>query len=70
MTIWPPSGSRSSPTRPLRGTSEIQTEIFRINDERMDYPFDIDGAVVKVNSLSDRTILGSTAKFPKLGRGL
>ena len=31
----------------------------------MDYPFDIDGAVVKVNSLSDRTILGSTAKFPK-----
>ncbi len=42
-----------------------QTEIFRINDERMDYPFDIDGAVVKVNSLSDRTILGSTAKFPK-----
>ena len=31
----------------------------------MDYPFDIDGAVVKVNSLSDRTVLGSTAKFPK-----
>ena len=25
-----------------------------IDDERMDYPFDIDGAVVKVNSLSDR----------------
>ena len=53
------------PHKTLRGTSEIQTEIFRINDERMDYPFDIDGAVVKVNSLSDRTILGSTAKFPK-----
>ena len=53
------------PHKTLRGTSEIQAEIFRINDERMDYPFDIDGAVVKVNSLSDRTILGSTAKFPK-----
>ena len=53
------------PHKTLRGTSEIQTEIFRINDERMDYPFDIDGAVVKVNSLADRTILGSTAKFPK-----
>ena len=31
----------------------------------MDYPFDIDGAVVKVNRLTDRTKLGSTAKFPK-----
>ena len=31
----------------------------------MDYPFDIDGAVVKVNSLTDLVTLGSTAKFPK-----
>ena len=53
------------PRKTLHGTADIQAEIFRINDERMDYPFDIDGAVVKVNSLSDRTILGSTAKFPK-----
>ncbi|MBP3486330.1 MAG: NAD-dependent DNA ligase LigA, partial [Oscillospiraceae bacterium] len=43
----------------------VQTEIDRINEERMDYPFDIDGTVIKVNSLSDRGILGSTAKFPK-----
>ncbi|MDO4316181.1 MAG: NAD-dependent DNA ligase LigA, partial [Oscillospiraceae bacterium] len=43
----------------------VQAEIDRINDQRLDYPFDIDGAVVKVNSLSDREILGSTAKFPK-----
>ena len=53
------------PHKTLCGTSDIQAEIFRINDKRMDYPFDIDGAVVKVNSLSDRTVLGSTAKFPK-----
>ena len=53
------------PHKTLHGTSAVQTEIARINDERMDYPFDIDGAVVKVNSLSDRTVLGSTAKFPK-----
>ena len=53
------------PHKSLAGTSAVQTEIDRINDERMDYPFDIDGAVVKVNSLSDRTVLGSTAKFPK-----
>ena len=49
----------------LQGTSAVQAEIARINDERLDYPFDIDGAVVKVNSLTDRTKLGSTAKFPK-----
>ena len=31
----------------------------------MEFPFDIDGAVVKLNNLSDREILGSTAKCPK-----
>lgn len=53
------------PHKTLRGTGDVQSEIARINEERMDYPFDIDGAVVKVNTLSDRTALGSTAKFPK-----
>lgn len=53
------------PHKTFSGTSAVQAEIDRINDQRMEYPFDIDGAVVKVNSLSDRTILGSTAKFPK-----
>ncbi len=53
------------PHKTLRGTGDVQLEIARINEERMDYPFDIDGAVVKVNTLSDRTALGSTAKFPK-----
>lgn len=53
------------PHKTLAGTTAVQAEIDRINDERMEYPFDIDGAVVKVNSLSDREILGSTAKFPK-----
>ena len=46
-------------------SGELQAEIERINDQRMEYPFDIDGAVVKVNNLSDRTKLGSTAKCPK-----
>ena len=53
------------PHKTITGISNVQAEIFRINDERMAYPFDIDGAVVKVNSLSDREKLGSTAKFPK-----
>ena len=53
------------PHKVLSGGEAVQAEIDRINDQRMEYPFDIDGAVVKVNSLSDRSILGSTAKFPK-----
>ena len=55
---------RIIPHKTLRAF-EVQQEINRINDQRMEYPFDIDGAVVKVNNLSDREILGSTAKFPK-----
>ncbi len=53
------------PHKVLSGGKAVQAEIDRINDQRMEYPFDIDGAVVKVNSLSDRSVLGSTAKFPK-----
>lgn len=53
------------PFKKLTGTAAVQAEIDRINDERMDYPFDIDGAVIKVNHLADREVLGSTAKFPK-----
>ncbi|MBQ5928242.1 MAG: NAD-dependent DNA ligase LigA [Oscillibacter sp.] len=53
------------PFKTFSGVSQVQAEIDRINDERMEYPFDIDGAVVKVNSLTDREKLGSTAKCPK-----
>lgn len=45
--------------------AEVQAEIDRINDERLSYPFDIDGAVIKIDRLEDRELLGSTAKFPK-----
>ena len=44
---------------------EVQSAIFQLGDEREKYPFDIDGAVVKVNSLAQREMLGETAKFPK-----
>ena len=49
----------------VTGTDAVQKEIVRIQEERAAYPFDIDGAVVKINSLSERETLGSTAKFPK-----
>lgn len=39
--------------------------IEEIGQNRYEYSFDIDGAVVKVDSLSDREALGATSKFPK-----
>ena len=39
--------------------------IRSIGENRTAYPYDIDGAVVKVNSLQERSLLGSTAKFPR-----
>lgn len=45
--------------------NEITAEIERIGNERADFSFDIDGIVIKVNSLSQRDIMGSTSKTPK-----
>jgi len=39
--------------------------INEIGEERGLLPFDIDGAVIKVNDLSSRKMLGSTAKYPR-----
>ncbi len=44
---------------------DVLKEIDRIDRHRGDLPCDIDGAVVKLNDLADRTLLGSTAKFPR-----
>ena len=44
---------------------QVAERIVALGDGREEFPFDIDGAVVKVNSLADRSILGSTAKFPR-----
>ncbi|MGI6265225.1 MAG: NAD-dependent DNA ligase LigA, partial [Acutalibacteraceae bacterium] len=44
---------------------EVMEEIERIGRIRSTLPFDIDGAVVKVNSFTDREALGSTAKYPR-----
>ena len=45
--------------------AQVTGRIGEIGDGREAFPFDIDGAVIKLNSLSDREILGSTAKFPR-----
>lgn len=44
---------------------ETIKEIERIGDVRQSLPFDIDGAVIKVNAFTDREELGETSKFPK-----
>ena len=43
----------------------VLAEIDRIGRQRGSLPFDIDGAVVKVDDLRQRQALGSTSKFPK-----
>lgn len=44
---------------------EITERINEIGQMRQSLPFDIDGAVVKVNDLALRTEIGATAKVPK-----
>ncbi|MBR6509226.1 MAG: NAD-dependent DNA ligase LigA [Clostridia bacterium] len=46
-------------------SDEVVSEIERIGADRGNLPYDIDGAVVKINDLSYREVLGSTSKFPK-----
>ena len=53
------------PHKTFSSLEEVSGEILRMGDDRYEFEFDIDGAVVKVNSLSDRELLGSTAKFPR-----
>ena len=44
---------------------EAVSHVAAIGENREDFPFDIDGAVIKVNDLAQREQLGSTAKFPR-----
>ena len=56
---------RVIPHKTVSTEESCRREIVEINERRGSYPFDMDGAVVKVNSLTDREKLGSTAKCPK-----
>lgn len=49
----------------LYNASDIHKQVNAINENRTDLPCDIDGAVIKINDLTIRQILGSTAKFPR-----
>ena len=50
---------------PCADIEEAKAELTRIGEMRSSLFFDIDGAVIKVNDLSQRRALGSTAKFPR-----
>lgn len=49
----------------LRGINAVNNEVESINENRGELSCDIDGAVIKVNNLAARTLLGNTAKFPR-----
>ena len=48
-----------------RERAEIDARIAAVDESRYELAYDIDGAVVKLNDLAGRTLLGSTAKFPR-----
>lgn len=49
----------------LSSAAQVQEEIDRLRKMRYQFPYEIDGAVVKVNELAQRERFGSTAKFPR-----
>jgi DNA ligase (NAD+) len=51
--------------RVSRSQEEILFAVHALDAERRDYPYETDGAVVKVNDFSQQAILGATAKFPR-----
>ena len=48
-----------------RSREEIDARIAAVDEGRYQLSYDIDGAVVKLNDLAGRQLLGSTAKFPR-----
>jgi len=53
------------PSTVLQNIQAISQQVMDINDSREALSCDIDGAVIKVNDLSLRELLGATAKYPR-----
>lgn len=59
-------GFNVNPVRiPCSNVEEVKKAINKIGEDREQLTFGIDGAVVKVDNLKLRTILGTTSKVPK-----
>ncbi|MBQ7990288.1 MAG: NAD-dependent DNA ligase LigA [Oscillospiraceae bacterium] len=50
---------------PVTTDREITDAIKKIGEERVSYPLDTDGAVIKIDDLAQRRMLGATAKVPR-----
>ena len=53
------------PYKRFGSIEECVGQIRYLGDNRGELPYDMDGAVIKINDLSQRTQLGSTAKAPR-----
>ena len=53
------------PHRILNKVADIKRQVFSIDENRGQLTCDIDGAVIKVDDLARRNLLGATAKFPR-----
>ncbi len=51
--------------RVCRSPEAILEAVHALDAERRDYPYETDGAVIKVDDFSQQAILGATAKFPR-----
>ena len=49
----------------LDDVDKVTQRVMEINEERGSLPCDIDGAVIKLDDLRQRQMLGATAKFPR-----
>ena len=58
-------GFDAVPYTVCRNFEECKAAVEAIGENRGDFPYDIDGAVIKINSLAEREELGSTAKAPR-----
>jgi DNA ligase (NAD+) len=58
-------GFKVIPYKICKTADDIIAEIDRLGELRGKLPYDIDGVVIKLNSLKDRKSLGSTSKAPR-----
>lgn len=52
-------------SKAFHNAEQIVEYVNEINETRENLEYDIDGAVIKVNNLKQRELLGATAKFPR-----
>ncbi|MFZ7133657.1 MAG: NAD-dependent DNA ligase LigA [Eubacteriales bacterium] len=58
-------GFKVSPYKIFKDMDGVIQYCEKLHKERYDLPYDIDGLVIKINNLSQRALLGNTAKNPK-----